>query len=35
MLKQKFQILLIIQDYGAEPVKVLWFNISWQDLLEL
>jgi hypothetical protein len=35
MLKHTLQIILIIQHYGAEPLKVLWFNISSQDLLEL
>jgi hypothetical protein len=35
MLKQKRQIILIIQQYCAKPVQVLWYNISSQDLLEL
>jgi len=35
MLKQKLQIILIIQHYCAKAAKVLWFNISSQDSLEL
>jgi hypothetical protein len=35
MLKHKLQIILIIQYYCAKPVKVLQYNISSQDLLEL